>query len=244
MQEASVKQSLVKITKLLVCWLGCFGVLLFIQLSHAEAALPTSGNKPLTDSTSSSEQMKPALSAHKTLLMAIDKLNELAAVYEKKKGQSEKAIFREEARKVLEPLIGFKIFARRTMDKYYKTASLEQRREFLAVSKQVLLKSYADSLLAIRDYQITVLPPPANNKNSLKSTRVYMHIETPGKQRVSVIQSMYFSKQQQSWKVKNVKVAGINIGMVLRESFNRLVAESSGDLDLAIIQWGKALAKL
>ena len=55
---------------------------------------------------------------------------------------------------------------------------------------------------------------------------------------------MYYSRSSKRWKVQNVMIAGINIGLILRENFSRLVRENKGDLEQAITFWARELTSL
>ena len=152
--------------------------------------------------------------------------------------------FYDDVRSILEPALAFKMFARRIMSKHYSKASPEQRRRFVDISKQTLLQTYAKGLLEIGKYKVEVLPPKAGVKASLRNTKVTLQVETPGRNRIQIIQSMYYSRKMKRWKVQNVMIAGINIGLILRENFARLVRQSGGDMDKAITNWSKELTTM
>lgn len=170
--------------------------------------------------------------------LVAEKINGLMAKIETSKGQA--TLSEQEKIQLVEAEIGdvvdFKRIARRVMAKYFRQATKEQKYAFLAVFKSSLLNTYAKGLWEFNDYKVNLLPLNIANQ-SLKNTQVEFEVVTSSGQVFPVNQSLYYSKKHSRWLVQNVIINGINMGLLFREQFARLVAQNNGEIDLAIANW-------
>lgn len=137
---------------------------------------------------------------------------------------------------LLSSIIDFKRIARRVMAKHYKKAEPEQRDAFEIVFKRSLLKVYAKALLDYNNERIEILPPTTKKKVSPKRQRVDIEFFNAGGKKFPISYSMFLNKQSQ-WKMENVVVNGVNIGLTYRNQFARLMKENKNDVGLAIVGW-------
>ena len=141
---------------------------------------------------------------------------------------------------LLSSVIDFKRIARRVMAKHYKKAEPEQHVAFESVFKRSLLKVYAKALLDYNSEKIVILPPLAKKKVNPKRQRVDLEFYNAGGQKFPITYSMYLNKQSQ-WKMENVIVNGVNIGLTYRNQFARLMKVNKNDVDLVVAGWNSDL---
>ncbi|MGR6873497.1 MlaC/ttg2D family ABC transporter substrate-binding protein [Pseudomonas sp. HK3] len=133
-------------------------------------------------------------------------------------------------------IVDFKRIARRVMAKHFKRATKEQRQRFLIVFKSSLLNTYAKGLWEFNNYKVNVLPLK-EGKQTQRNTQVGIEVITSGGQVFPVTQSLFYDHKENKWMVQNVIINGINMGLLFRDQFSRLVAQSNGNIDLAISGW-------
>jgi len=137
---------------------------------------------------------------------------------------------------MLSAVIDFKRIARRVMAKHYKKAEPGQQGAFEAVFKRSLLKVYATALLEYNNEKIVILPPMGNKKANPKRQRVDIEFFSANGQKFPITYSMYLNKQGE-WKMENVVVNGVNIGLTYRNQFARLMKVNKNDFDQVIAGW-------
>ena len=134
----------------------------------------------------------------------------------------------------LQPLVDFKRISRNVMGRYYKDANKEQIEKFNKVFKASLLETYSKTLAEFKDEEILVSSKvkksPKGNKEkvSLKivtSTKVY-----------PATYDMYLNKQGQ-WKLINIVINGVNLGLTFRNQFYSLMEKEENNLDVVIERW-------
>ena len=134
----------------------------------------------------------------------------------------------------LQPLVDFKRISRNVMGRYYKDANKEQIEKFNKVFKASLLDTYSKTLAEFKDEEILVSSEvkksPKGNKEkvSLKivtSTKVY-----------PATYDMYLNKQGQ-WKLINIVINGVNLGLTFRNQFYSLMEKEGNNLDVVIERW-------
>ena len=134
----------------------------------------------------------------------------------------------------LQPLVDFKRISRNVMGRYYKDANKEQIEKFNKVFKASLLETYSKTLAEFKDEEILVSSEvkksPKGNKEkvSLKivtSTKVY-----------PATYDMYLNKQGQ-WKLINIVINGVNLGLTFRNQFYSLMEKEGNNLDVVIERW-------
>ena len=134
----------------------------------------------------------------------------------------------------LSPLVDFKRISQMVMGKYYKQASAKQRNQFKIVFRSSLLNTYAKTLAEFRNEEIKVLPPKGLlTKNNRQ--KVYLEIVTDTKIYPGVY-SMYLDSNF-DWKLINIIINGVNLGMTFRNQFYGLMEKSSLDIDIVIEKW-------
>lgn len=144
--------------------------------------------------------------------------------------------FYTEVEGLLRPLIDFSRFSRNVMGPYYKTASAQQREQFSDSFKWSLVRTYALALAEFRDGEVEVLPP-RRPPSSPDKVNVTMEIKYSGKTYV-VVYRMRRGKEQ-TWRMQNLVVEGINIGLNYKSQFAAAMKDPQyeADLDAVIEAW-------
>ena len=132
------------------------------------------------------------------------------------------------------PFMDIDGIARRVMGQYFRQATPAQQTEFARVFKQSLIRTYAKGLTAYENQKIVFKPykPGADAKKAQVDVDVYGN----GGQ----IYPVNFQLQQDKagvWKVQNLILNGINLGLTFRNQFSSAVESSRGSIDKAIASW-------
>ena len=134
----------------------------------------------------------------------------------------------------LQPLVDFKRISRNVMGKYYKDANKTQIEKFNKVFKSTLLNSYSKTLAEFKDERIIV---SKETKKSSKGNRekVFLQIFTSTKVYPATY-DMYLNDQGK-WKLINIVINGVNLGLTFRNQFYSLMKSESNDIDLVFEKW-------
>ncbi len=151
--------------------------------------------------------------------------------------------FYQEVEALLSPVVDFDSFARSVMAVYYKQASEEQRRRFADTFRWGLVRTYALALIEFNDEGEVVLVPPDRPPRSPKRQTVKMEIRSASGEVYPLLYSMGLGKDG-VWRVRNIIVNGINMGLTYRSQFASAMTDRQygGDMDLVIDAWGEMLA--
>jgi len=136
---------------------------------------------------------------------------------------------------LLTPVVDFERIARRVMAKYYRSASEDQRERFVNVFKQSLMNVYAKGLLDFDNEKVEVLNSRAGSTDPEKDQVDIIVVSKNGNE-FPISYSMFLDDDGQ-WKMENVIVNGINIGLTYRNQFARLMQVNSNDIDKVIDSW-------
>ena len=137
--------------------------------------------------------------------------------------------------KELGPVVDFARISRKVMGKFARRASDEQREQFNAVFKESLVKTYSKGLENLDQLKATEVGEAVFDQKK-KRAKVPSVIILKDGQRFQVQYSMFKNKQSQ-WKVENIIVEGVNIGLVFRNQFAHYM-EQYNDVGQVIENWG------
>ena len=132
------------------------------------------------------------------------------------------------------PIVDFRRIARNVMGKHYKASTDSQRERFSEAFRKSLLTTYSKTLIEFKDEKIIVLPPK-NQPKSKNKVKVYIEIKTSSKSYPGVY-SMYLDKNNQ-WKIINIVVNGINLGLTFRSQFYSLMEKNNNNISTVIDKW-------
>lgn len=130
----------------------------------------------------------------------------------------------------IEPYVDFDNFAKGVMGQFYRQATDKQRADFTVQFKQSLIRTYANGLGAYENQKFTVKPYVAGEDP--KKAQVDMEIQSNNGV-IPVTYQMVLNAQGQ-WKVRNLILNGINLGLTFRNQFASTVEANRGNLDKAI----------
>jgi len=134
----------------------------------------------------------------------------------------------------LGPFVDFAGFSRGVMAKYYKRATKQQQQEFVAVFRKGLIETYSNALVGFDNQQVKVMQPTTPQK---KPERPIITIEITG-QDGSVYKVDYnLILLDGQWKLRNVIINGINIGLQFRSQFQASMSRNNNNLDEVIAGW-------
>ena len=152
--------------------------------------------------------------------------------------------FYSSVQKVLDPTIDFDTFSRGVMAVYYKRATPAQREQFEATFKSGLIRTYGKALLDFGDEKIVVLPAEHPSKQADRDS-VKMEVHSKEGKVYPVIYSMRLGDDG-SWRMYNIIINGINIGLTYRNQFASAMnaPENKGSLDAVINGWGETIAHI
>ena len=143
---------------------------------------------------------------------------------------------------LLSPVVDFNGFARGVMAAHYKQATPEQRTRFAEAFKWSLIRAYALALTDFTEGEVMVLPPNAPPRHPRRRS-VKTEIHT-GTEIYPVIYTTTLGPDG-AWRIGNISIAGVNIGLTYRSQFASMAADSryGGDLNRIIDAWAKFVGK-
>ena len=148
--------------------------------------------------------------------------------------EEDSELFIQEISNAFSPIVDFKRIARNVMGKHYKVSTSSQRDRFSEAFRTSLLNTYSKTLIEFKDEKIVVLPPKKKSKSPNK-VRVEIEIITSSKSYPGVY-SMYLDKNNE-WKIINIVVNGINLGLTFRSQFYSLMEKHNNDISAVIDKW-------
>ena len=146
---------------------------------------------------------------------------------------SDKDAYENKIKVIFEPIIDFRRVSALVMGKkYYVASSKEQRRKFIEVFKDSLLDTYSETLAQWQDQNIITAFP--ENYKYEKQVNVKQNLYTSS----SVYPIKYTLRRDgDEWKIINIVVNGVNLGLTFRNQFRALADSNNGDMDLTIASW-------
>jgi len=148
--------------------------------------------------------------------------------------EEDSELFIQEISNAFSPIVDFQRIARNVMGKYYKASTPSQRDRFSEAFRSSLLNTYSKTLIEFKDEKIIVLPPK-NKSRSPNKVKVDIEIITSSKSYPGVY-SMYLDKNNE-WKIINIVVNGINLGLTFRSQFYSLMEKNNNDISIVIDKW-------
>ena len=159
----------------------------------------------------------------------LEKLVEIQPIYKNDKNK-----FFQEIDSSLAPFVDFKGFSRGVMAKYYRRASNQQKARFVEVFRNSLIKTYATALVEFDDPQVIVKQDNKPQKDPRKA-RVSLKVYGKDGSVYPVEYSLVLMNEQ--WKLRNLVIDGINIGLQFRSQFTAYMQQYKNDIDKVIDNW-------
>ena len=137
-------------------------------------------------------------------------------------------------------MIDFRRVAASVMGKkYYLMASKDERAEFVNIFKDSLLDTYAETLAQWGDSTISTELPDEDSL-SKKFASFEKNIEV--KQILNTGTSEYpisykLRKSDNEWKIVNIIINGVNLGLTFRNQFQALAISHNENIELTLRNW-------
>jgi phospholipid transport system substrate-binding protein len=174
------------------------------------------------------QELKQYISASMSHLVV--KLKENNELYKK-----DNDLFYRDLNLELSKLIDFKRIALKVMGKHGRQASKAQKQQFVSIFKQSLYKTYAQVLLQNNEVEISIINASLNPRNA-KKAKVNMAITSSAGSNYEVSYSLHKGKDQ-TYRVENIVVMGINLGLAYKDRFQQQVKVYKGDIKSVIDNW-------
>lgn len=141
----------------------------------------------------------------------------------------------QQAEKVLDGVVNFQFIAGAVMGKEaYAKATPAQRKQFVAVFRSGLVKSYAKGIAGYADSEVKLLGVTKDAKNP---KRAVVKQEVSDKGVAHKLDYTMVQGKTGEWKLINVVLNGVNLGQSFSGQFKAALKKHSGDVDKVIATW-------
>lgn len=134
----------------------------------------------------------------------------------------------------LAPFVDFEGFSKGVMAKYYRRANEEQKARFADAFRKALINTYAKALVGFDNQKIVVKKSSRPQKVPNKA-RVELEVHGKDGTIYPVEYSLVLIEDQ--WKLRNILINGINIGLQFRSQFSNYMQQYKNDIDEVIDHW-------
>ena len=149
--------------------------------------------------------------------------------------ESNRAAYEDKIKEIFEPMIDFRRVAASVMGKkYYLLASKGQRSEFVLIFRDSLLDTYAETLAQWGDSTITTIYPKSELDLDIKNIEVKQTLDT-GNSQYPI--SYKLRKNDEGWKIVNIIINGVNLGLTFRNQFQALAISYDENIELTLKNW-------
>ncbi|CAN0474521.1 unnamed protein product [Discosporangium mesarthrocarpum] len=139
-----------------------------------------------------------------------------------------------EIEQVLDTFVDFNAVAEVVMSRYASQASAAQKERFANILKSTLTRFYGASLVSYEGQELIFLP--ARNPDADPRADKIVGMELRGDQTLR-LQYQMFLNDNDEWKLKNISLAGINLGRQYYTQFAALMSEHNNDIDAVLNNW-------
>ena len=147
----------------------------------------------------------------------------------------DRSLYEDKIKEIFEPMIDFRRVAASVMGKkYYLMATEDQRAEFVLIFKDSLLNTYAETLAQWGDSSISTVFP-SEKENSLRMNVEVKQILNTGTSQYPV--SYKLRKNKDGWKIVNIIINGVNLGLTFRNQFQALAVLHDENIEITLKNW-------
>ena len=148
--------------------------------------------------------------------------------------ETNRTLYENKIKEIFEPMIDFRRVAASVMGKkYYLLATKEERAEFVLIFRDSLLDTYAETLAQWGDSTITT-EFPKNNDELAKNVEVKQTLDT-GTSKYPI--SYKLRKSKDGWKIVNIIINGVNLGLTFRNQFQALAVSHNENISDTLRNW-------
>ena len=127
---------------------------------------------------------------------------------------------------IIVPIIDLQSMAKLILGKHWKTASEQQRTDFIGEFKNMLIRTYAKSVADFGHAEIKILPNAEGQKG--KFYRVKTQVTLSGNPPLNV-DYVFRQQKDKQWKAFDLVVDGLSMIKNFRSSFSQEIEETSLD---------------
>lgn len=141
-----------------------------------------------------------------------------------------------EVEQALDSIVDFDAVATVVMSRYGDLATAEQKTRFGNILKSTLTRFYGAALASYEGQELVFMPsnkPPANPR---ADTVVGMELRG-GDSAPIRLQYQMFLNENDEWKLKNLSLAGINLGRQYYTQFAASMSRHDNDIDQVLNNW-------
>jgi|TARA_B110000879_G_scaffold85938_2_gene118625 phospholipid transport system substrate-binding protein len=135
---------------------------------------------------------------------------------------------------VLNSFVDFDAVATVVMNRFAGSASEAQTQRFAEILRTTLTRFYGASLVSYNGEKLVFLPPENPNSDPRADTIVGMELQ--GDMSLK-LQYQMFLNEDEEWKLKNLSLAGINLGRQYFTQFSALMSQYDEDIDAVLDNW-------
>ncbi|MBB3143394.1 MlaC/ttg2D family ABC transporter substrate-binding protein [Halomonas organivorans] len=139
----------------------------------------------------------------------------------------------------LEDVADFRYIGASVMGRYFRNASPAQRSRFVDTFRQTLIDTYAKGLVTFDYREVRVLD---NQEASRYEDQASVAMEVVANDGTVYPVSYTLRLDDGQWRVVNVIVNGINLGLTFRNQFDQAMRDQNRDYDAVIDGWAPELA--
>ena len=148
--------------------------------------------------------------------------------------ETDRVLYENKIKEIFEPMIDFRRVAASVMGKkYYLLATKEERAEFVLIFRDSLLDTYAETLAQWGDSTITT-EFPKNKEELSKNVEVKQTLDT-GTSKYPI--SYKLRKSKDGWKIVNIIINGVNLGLTFRNQFQALAVSHNENISDTLKNW-------
>ncbi|MDA0689549.1 MAG: ABC transporter substrate-binding protein [Proteobacteria bacterium] len=135
---------------------------------------------------------------------------------------------------VLNTFVDFNAVAEVVMSRYASDATEAQLQRFADILRITLTRFYGASLVSYNGEELVFLPSRNPNTDPRADTVVGMELRGDTALR---LQYQMFLNENDEWKLKNLSLAGINLGRQYYTQFAALMTQHNNDIDAVLDNW-------
>ena len=141
--------------------------------------------------------------------------------------------FKERLKNIWEPMVDVKVVSRLILSsKIYTSATESQKKLFEERTKKLLLDTYVSTLLEFDNYQVVTDEDIKVNKKTFEVSINFFSDSNSFVTKLTV-----YKNSLGQYRIVNIIVDGINLGLIFRNQFQDAYLENNSNLDIAIESW-------
>ena len=143
--------------------------------------------------------------------------------------------YEDKIKEIFDPMIDFRRVAASVMGKkYYQASSPKQRKDFVAIFRNSLLDTYAETLAQWGDQSINTIFSDEEDYSGIKSIEVKQILDT-GSSKYPI--SYKLRKTNNEWMIVNIIINGVNLGLTFRNQFQALANNNNDNIETILSNW-------